>query len=439
MDPAKVYGQIEELISEENPHVQRLYSLGISHILADGPAALHFVREWARFARGEKIGNVPFLDRRVLQLAEPTRSSKFDHTVLLTQPPLLVGQSDNMEERKKPTTVAMLKLSKEQIGKLKSKANGDTPYKNTTRPYSRYEAVAGHMWRCASKARGHVNNQPTRLHIAVDFRNRMQPPLPQDYFGNAVLRQAAITTAGELFSNPLAYASSKIREAVEMVTDEYVRSCLALIKNLPDVSIHRNFHTLGCTLGGFFGNPNMEITSWTSMSIYDADFGLGKPPLLVGQSDNMEERKKPTTVAMLKLSKDQIGKLKSKANEDTPYKNTTRPYSRYEAVAGHMWRCASKARGHVNNQPTRLHIAVDVRNRMQPPLPQNYFGNAVLRQAAITTAGELFSNPLAYASSKIREAVEKGVHWGVSSETLIWKSRAGHLCLYMMLILGWEK
>ncbi|CAA3018157.1 spermidine hydroxycinnamoyl transferase-like [Olea europaea subsp. europaea] len=250
--------------------------LGNSHVLADGPAALHFVREWARFARCEKIDNVPFLDKRVLQTAEPTISSKFDHTVLLTQPPLLVGQSNNMEERKKPTTVAMLTLSKERIGELKSKANEDTSYKNTTRPYSRYEAVAGHMWRCASKARGHVNNQLTRLHIPVDFRNRMQPPLPQDYFGNANLRQAAMTTAGELLSNPLAYASSKIREAIENVTDEYVRSYLALIKNLPDVSIHRNFHTVGCALGGFFGNPNMEITSWTAMSIYDADFGLGK-------------------------------------------------------------------------------------------------------------------------------------------------------------------
>ncbi|CAA3022750.1 spermidine hydroxycinnamoyl transferase-like, partial [Olea europaea subsp. europaea] len=82
------------------------------------------------------------------------------------------------------------------------------------------------------------------------------------YFGNANLREAAITTAGELLSNPLSYASCKIREAVERVTDEYVRSYLGVIKALSNVSVHRNFHTMGCALGGSYGNPSMEITSW---------------------------------------------------------------------------------------------------------------------------------------------------------------------------------
>ncbi|KAL2552794.1 Spermidine hydroxycinnamoyl transferase [Forsythia ovata] len=251
------------------------FGMGISHVLVDGQSAVHFVNEWANIARGETTRIIPFFDRKILQTEEPPSSMK-DFLVLLTPPPLLIGHSDNMEQRKKTTTVVMLKLSKQQIDKLKSKANEDTPYKNTIRSYSRYEAVAGHMWRCASKVRRHADEQLTRLHILVDYRKRMQPPLPEGYFGNASLRQAAITTSGELLSKPLAYASSKIREAIEKVTDEFVRSYLALIKTIPDVSVHRNFHTVGCTQGGFYGNPNMEITSWTSMPVYEANFGWGE-------------------------------------------------------------------------------------------------------------------------------------------------------------------
>ncbi|CAI9761014.1 unnamed protein product [Fraxinus pennsylvanica] len=247
--------------------------LGISHILVDGISAMHFVSEWAKIACGEMTGIFPILDRKILRFGEPPSTPKFGH-IELTPPPLLVGQSDNMEERKKPTTVAMLKLSKQQVDELKSKANEDTPYKNTIRPYTRYEAVAGHMWRCASKARGHKNEQLTRLHLAVDLRNRIQPPIPKGYFGNAVIRQAAVATAGDLLSNPLAYASSRIRESVEKVTDEYIRSYL-LVVNQQDISWLRNFPTEGYSLGSFYGNPNMEITSWTSMSVYEADFGWG--------------------------------------------------------------------------------------------------------------------------------------------------------------------
>ncbi|KAL2481108.1 Spermidine hydroxycinnamoyl transferase [Abeliophyllum distichum] len=249
--------------------------LGNSHILMDGHTAVYFVNEWTNIARGETTRIIPFFDRTILQTEEPPSLMK-ELSVLFTPPPLLIGQSDNMEQRNKPTTVAVLKLSKQQIDKLKNKANEDTPYKNTIRSYTRYEAVAGHMWRCASKARRHGDEQLTTLHIPVDYRKRMQPPLPKGYFGNANLLQAATTTSGELLSKPLAYASSKIREAIEKVTDEFVRSYLALIKTLPDVSAHRDVLTVGRTICGFFGNPNMTITSWTSMPVYEADFGWGE-------------------------------------------------------------------------------------------------------------------------------------------------------------------
>lgn len=33
---------------------------------------------------------------------------------------------------------------------------------------------------------------------------------------------------------------------------------------------------LGCSQGAFYGNPDMEITSWATLPAYGADFGFGK-------------------------------------------------------------------------------------------------------------------------------------------------------------------
>lgn len=248
--------------------------IAISHIMVDGPSGFHFTNEWARLARGEQLSNQPFLDRTVLQVNDPSFPPSFDHPEY-SPPPLLVWQLDAMEERMKKTTMVTLKLKKKEADKLKEKANYGRNNVNA-RSYSSFEAIAGHMWRCACKARRHESQQPTRLYFPMDVRNRMEPPLPQFYFGNAMCRAAATSTSGELLSKPLSYASSKIREAIDKATDEYLRSSMRFVKNLQDISQYRNFHSPGCTQGAFHGNPNMSINSWTRLPMYGADFGWGK-------------------------------------------------------------------------------------------------------------------------------------------------------------------
>ncbi|KAA8522841.1 hypothetical protein F0562_009264 [Nyssa sinensis] len=246
-------------------------AVAISHIIVDGASALHFIAEWARIARGESLDMVPFFDRTLLLAGDPPTPPRFDHAEF-SPPPLLIGQSDNTEERKKETTVTMLQLSKEHVEKLKKMANDGRS--SGFRAYSRYEVVAGHMWRCACRAREHENKQLTKLRVAVNIR--MRPPLPKGYFGNAVLTPLATSQAGELVSRPLGYAAGRIREAVEMITDEYVRSSLDFVRSQSDVTQFRTFNTAGCTQGAFFGNPNLEITSWMGLSNYNTDFGWGK-------------------------------------------------------------------------------------------------------------------------------------------------------------------
>jgi hypothetical protein len=54
--------------------------------------------------------------------------------------PLILGRSDTSEERKKKTRAELLKLTAEEVEKLKKKAN-ECDISNRSRPYSRFEAV----------------------------------------------------------------------------------------------------------------------------------------------------------------------------------------------------------------------------------------------------------------------------------------------------------
>ncbi|KAB1225180.1 Anthranilate N-benzoyltransferase protein 2 [Morella rubra] len=190
------------------------------------------------------------------------------------------GCSDAKVEKRKETTVTLLRLTKQQIEGLVKEAS-EFPYRNMLmkRPHTRYEAIASHMWRCACKARSGNDHQPTRVRVGVDIRNRLKHPLPRGYFGNAMLDTVTSTCLyGDLLSKPLCFAAAKVKEATERMTNEYIRSALDFIRSQQDVSpLRNNFHIRGYSEAPFLGNPNLSIGSWINLQFYAADFGWGKP------------------------------------------------------------------------------------------------------------------------------------------------------------------
>ncbi|KAI4376288.1 hypothetical protein MLD38_014070 [Melastoma candidum] len=253
-------------------------SMNISHVVVDGPSALHFVSEWARMARGEPLETYPYFDRAVL--GSPGNNDVLHSLCPVSQnpefepPPLLLGRSDGAEEWKRKTKVAMLKLTKSQVDWLKNEANDLRP--RDCRPYTRYESIAGHIWRCATKARKHEQHQPTTLAVCVDSRGRMRPPVRPGYFGNATLDVRATSYSGELVSKPLGYAASRIRVAIERVTDGYVRSAMEFLRDQPDLMRFQDVNALKGTEEPFYGNPNLGVVSWMTLPIYGLDFGWGR-------------------------------------------------------------------------------------------------------------------------------------------------------------------
>ncbi|CAI9259182.1 unnamed protein product [Lactuca saligna] len=225
------------------------WSLGfcISHVVVDGQSALHFLSEWARLCRGEPLDSPPHLDRKCLHAGEPpTRYSSIEQHVQFRPPPILLGQSSNVNERTKETTVAMLKLTETLVEKLRNKANKSLKTE-TERGFTRYEVVTAHAWRTACKARNLQPDQPTAVGICIDVRTRMNPPLPEKYFGNAIIDVIATGT-----------------------------SVIDFLKNQEDLSKFQDLQRSEDGEGPFYGNPNLGVVSWLTLPMYGVDFGWGK-------------------------------------------------------------------------------------------------------------------------------------------------------------------
>ncbi|KAK7286559.1 hypothetical protein RJT34_21633 [Clitoria ternatea] len=255
------------------------FTLGVAFCRAsiDGTASMRFMGTWAKLARKEILDptEIPYHDRNLLN-AYKLNIQLHVHSEFHT-PPHWLGTMG--EERDSKVVVAIVKLNEEQVKKIKKKVTSASP---SSRRYSTFEVIAGYLWRCVSKARYEGNgNQPTRLSTLVNCRNRLKPPLPNGYAGNAALPTVTPTCSfGELMNRPLSYAVGNVRMALERVDGDYVGSALGYIGKEKDMKLVRyNFHYPAPSVhkGPYEGNPNLFVVSWMNFSFKDADFGWGEP------------------------------------------------------------------------------------------------------------------------------------------------------------------
>ncbi|KAK2407004.1 spermidine hydroxycinnamoyl transferase [Trifolium repens] len=122
------------------------------------------------------------------------------------------------------------------------------------------------------------DNQPSVLKFTAEIRNRIIPNLPKNYYGNALIQTSTRGYIGEIKSKPLSYIAMKIREAHELITNEYIRSQIDVIRSFENLDDARKLFIGGEGKNAtYFGNPNLHITSWMALPAYKLDFGWGKP------------------------------------------------------------------------------------------------------------------------------------------------------------------
>ncbi|XP_015970991.1 spermidine hydroxycinnamoyl transferase [Arachis duranensis] len=259
------------------------FTIGVALCRAaiDGTATMRFMNTWAKLAKGESLDpydQFPCYDPSLLNSRTLLRNSKkvlHDHSEeLFGTPPPWLGPL----RKDSRVVVEVVKLTKEQVKKLKTKA----AINNVKTPFSSFEVISGLLWRCVTKARYQGNgDQPTRLTTLVNCRNRLKPPLPNAYAGNAVFPTVTTTCSfSYLMQNPLSSAVEKVKKAIAKVDDEFVRNALVYIGNAKDMDLVRyNIHYPAKSVhkGGFKGNPNLFVVSWMNFSYKEATFGFGEP------------------------------------------------------------------------------------------------------------------------------------------------------------------
>ncbi|XP_058099709.1 acyltransferase GLAUCE-like [Magnolia sinica] len=105
--------------------------------------------------------------------------------------------------------------------------------------------------------------------FAVDIRSKITPPLPHGFVGNAVVTACASAKVVDLNKESLEFCVEKVKEAIEMVTDEYVKSVvdwLEVYRGVPS-TLDENFY----------------VSAWWKLPFHELDFGAGLSSIILAR------------------------------------------------------------------------------------------------------------------------------------------------------------
>ncbi|CAI9763614.1 unnamed protein product [Fraxinus pennsylvanica] len=228
----------------------------INHVVTDGTSFWHFFNAWSEVFKAKVENNLtisrpPIHKHWFPEGHGPILNLPFTHQDQFTSR----HDAPLMRER-------VFHFSSESLAKLKGKANSES---NSTK-ISTLQALSAHIWRCVTRARGFLPDEKTNCRLAINNRTRLNPPLPNDYFGNCIQTVKATTTAGELLGNSLGWAAWQLQQVVINHTDKKVLDWV-------DSWIQTRFIY---QLGQFFDTSSIMMGSSPRFDMYGNEFGLGK-------------------------------------------------------------------------------------------------------------------------------------------------------------------
>ncbi|GJS95310.1 malonyl-coenzyme A:anthocyanin 3-O-glucoside-6''-O-malonyltransferase-like protein [Tanacetum coccineum] len=252
----------------------RGFSIGITnhHVLCDASTKYDFLRAWTSIARHgtdelflAKRSNLPVYDRLIKypdsfdqmfikESGVETLYSKY-------QLPELIGPSS----KARSTFI----LTKAKINLIKSWVSRQVP---TLQYVSSFSVACAYVWSCIAKSRAEVEgtkgeDELERFVCVANFRSRMDPPLPQTYFGNCVAPCVAITKSFLLSeNNGFLVAVESLGEAISKT----VKNKDELLKD--DELWFEMLFKIPAKIPAKIG-----VAGTPKVKIYDIDFGWGKP------------------------------------------------------------------------------------------------------------------------------------------------------------------
>ncbi|XP_051115662.1 omega-hydroxypalmitate O-feruloyl transferase-like [Andrographis paniculata] len=231
--------------------------LCMNHCMFDGIGAMEFVNSWGQTARGIPPKVPPFMDRSILKARNPPKLEYPHHEFAE------IDDISNTWQLYKDEDMLFKSFcfDPDKLDRLRKAALKDD---HRLQKCTTFEALSAFVWRARTQALNLKPDQQTKLLFAVDGRSRFNPPIPDKYFGNAIVLTNSLCAAGELTENELSFAVKLVQEAVGMVDDGYMRSAIDYFEAT------RARPSLTATL---------LITTWSRLSFHTTDFGWGEPTL----------------------------------------------------------------------------------------------------------------------------------------------------------------
>uniref|UniRef100_A0A2N9H6W5 Acetyltransferase n=1 Tax=Fagus sylvatica TaxID=28930 RepID=A0A2N9H6W5_FAGSY len=230
----------------------------LNHCVVDGTSFWHFFNTWSEISRGNSTDptipisqSPPIFQRCFLDdiINFPIHIPFFEPGEKFIPPPL--------KEQ-------VFHFSREKIAQLKAKANAEMGTNNVN--ISSLQAVLGHLWRSVIRSQRCSANKEIHYRVLVGMRQRVQPPLPDEYLGNAVLFGTVTTTAGNLLEHGLGWAAWQMNKMIASQTAEEVRKYVKDWMKAPKIF----------KFGSLTSNA-IATGSSPRFNVYGNDFGWGRP------------------------------------------------------------------------------------------------------------------------------------------------------------------
>ncbi|CAH2079826.1 unnamed protein product [Thlaspi arvense] len=248
------------------------FCIGVTshHAVVDGKAIALFLKSWAYICRSQEEeamrfphlpdGLTPRFDRTVINV--PTRLEAKILEVLLRKGKTLKNLEPS--EIDADTVRVTLELTQENIQKLKERVKNES-----ARPLelqlSTFVIAFAYIWTCMLKACGGDANRPVRLLVPADFRHRLDPQVPETYFGNCLFPIGSFGYEAKEFTeeNGFVKAVETLSHSVKSLGSQEIEShCMNYVEGF------KKFKP-GAQLGVVAGSPRLGI--------YGVDFGWGRP------------------------------------------------------------------------------------------------------------------------------------------------------------------
>lgn len=238
-----------------------------NHAVLDGHSTWHFMSSWSELCRSSGTSAVsvpPFHDR--------TRARS-----ILVKPDLPPSpRSHELADPNgppKPLVAKIFSFSAAAISKLKSEVNASLP--PGSKPLSTFQSLGAHFWRAVCRARPLKPEDYTVFATFIDCRSRLDPPLSDAYFGNAVQAIFTVTAVGVVRASPLELGAGLIQKAIDAHDAAAIGARLAEYEARPKM-FHYTDAGINCVAVG--SSPRFKV--------YDVDFGFGRPERVRSGANN---------------------------------------------------------------------------------------------------------------------------------------------------------